>query len=106
MPSSAARRWIMRQASTRFMGLSVSIPVRPGGGAEEGSLAVIAYAGRLYIGVEIGFQVVMRRHLVAFAAFFVQADPPALSVLDSNPQRAWRRRRRCERRRRSSPRSA
>jgi hypothetical protein len=26
--SSAARRWIMRQASTRFMAVAVSVPVR------------------------------------------------------------------------------
>jgi hypothetical protein len=40
-----------------------------GDGAEEGSFASIANAGGLYIGVEIGFEVAMHRHLMAFAAF-------------------------------------
>jgi hypothetical protein len=40
-----------------------------GGRAEEGSLARVANAGRLDIGVEIGFEIVMRRHLMALAAF-------------------------------------
>ena len=50
-----------------------------GGGAEEGRLATVANAGGLYIGVEISFQIVMRRHLVPFAAFLVQTDPLALA---------------------------
>src|SRR6202035_3454888 len=29
VPRSAARRWIIRQASTRFIGFSVNVPVRP-----------------------------------------------------------------------------
>jgi hypothetical protein len=37
VPRSVARRWIMRQASTRFMGLSVSVPVL---GAKAGFLAL------------------------------------------------------------------
>jgi len=51
-----------------------------GGGAEQGSLAGITETGRLYIGVEIGFEVVVRRHLMPLAAFLMQADPPALAL--------------------------
>ncbi len=51
-----------------------------GGGAEEGSLAGIADAGCIYISIKIGFQTVMRRHLVPLAAFLVQADSPALAL--------------------------
>ena len=29
VPSSAVRRWIMLQASTRFIAVTVSVPVRP-----------------------------------------------------------------------------
>ena len=32
------------------------------------------------IGVEVGFQVVMRRHLMPLAAFLMQPDPPALAL--------------------------
>jgi hypothetical protein len=51
-----------------------------GGGAEQGSLAGVADAGRHDVGVEIGFKSVMRRHLVALAALLMQAHPPALAV--------------------------
>jgi hypothetical protein len=34
----------------------------------------------MHVGVEIGFEIVMRRHLVALAAFLVEADPPALAL--------------------------
>ena len=34
----------------------------------------------MHVGVEIGFEIVMRRHLVDLAAFFVEAQPPALAV--------------------------
>ena len=78
---SAARRWTMRQASTRFIALSVNVPVRPTAERKSGSCRRhVTNAGRLCIGAEIGFQIVMRRHFVAFAAFFVQADPPALAL--------------------------
>jgi hypothetical protein len=70
----------MRQASTQFIGLSVSLPGAAGGGAEEASLAAVADTGRLYISVEIGFEIVMRRHLMALAAFLMQPHPPALAV--------------------------
>jgi hypothetical protein len=58
------------------------------GGAEEGGLATVANARSAYIGVEIGFQIVMRRHLMPFAAFFMQAHPPAFAfgvvILDAH----------------------
>jgi hypothetical protein len=58
------------------------------GGTEEGDFAAIADAGRFDIGVEIGFKVMMCRHLMPFAAFLVQANPPALTrrvvVLDAH----------------------
>jgi hypothetical protein len=38
VPRSAARRWIMRQASTWFIGLSVSVPVRPMAERKRGAL--------------------------------------------------------------------
>ena len=79
VPSSAARRWIMRQASTRFIAFTVSVPVRPAAERKRG-LAPVADASRLDIGVEIGFQIVMRRHLMALAAFLMQADAPALAL--------------------------
>jgi hypothetical protein len=34
----------------------------------------------MHVGVEIGFEIVMRRHLVDLAAFFVEAQPPAFAV--------------------------
>jgi hypothetical protein len=50
------------------------------GGAEEGRFPVLADAGRSDVGVEIGFEVMMRRHLVALAAFLVQPHPPAFPL--------------------------
>ena len=47
-----------------------------GGGAEEGALATVADAGRF----EIGFEIVMRRHLMPLAAFLMQPHPPALAL--------------------------
>ena len=46
----------------------------------EGGLATVADTGRLHIGVEIGFQVVMRRHFMTLAAFLMQPHPPALAL--------------------------
>jgi hypothetical protein len=37
-------------------------------------------SGGLNILIEEGFELVVRRHLVALAAFLVEADPPALAV--------------------------
>src|SRR5260221_255094 len=50
------------------------------GRAEEGILPCVADASLLYIGVEIGLEVVVRRHLMSFAAFLMQADPPAFAL--------------------------
>jgi hypothetical protein len=52
----------------------------PIGGAEQGSALRAEQPGRMHVGVEIGFEIVMRRHLVDLAAFFVEAQPPALAV--------------------------
>src|SRR5208337_4699126 len=51
-----------------------------GGGAEQGSLAVVADDGGLNVGIKVGFEIVMRRHFMALAAFLVQPDPPALAL--------------------------
>jgi hypothetical protein len=64
--------------------------VRPAAGrTEEGGVAGVTDAGSFYVGIEIGFQVVMRRHLVALPAFFMQAHPPALAfgVIVFDPHR-------------------
>ena len=50
------------------------------GGAEEVAFALIAKAGGLYIGMKVGFERVMRRHLMLLAAFLMQTDPPALAL--------------------------
>ena len=70
----------MRQASIAVHRLVGQRAGAAGGGAEEGALAVVADAGRLDIGVEIGFELVVRRHLMALAAFLVQPHPPALAL--------------------------
>ena len=58
------------------------------GGTEQGSLAGVADFRGLDIGVEIGLQIVMRRHFVALAAFLVKANPPTLAgreiILDAH----------------------
>src|SRR5271157_4774181 len=77
MPSPAARRWTMRQTSTRFIGLSVSEPVRP---AAERTLGLVANAGSLDVGIKIRFEIVMRRHLMPLAAFLMKTNPPALAL--------------------------
>ena len=48
-------------------------------------------AGGLDVGIEVGFGLVVRRHLVALAAFLMQPDPPALALWSSSPRPAWRR---------------
>ena len=50
------------------------------GRAEQGSLAGVAETGRLDISVEIGFEIVMRGHFMALAAFLMQPHPPALAL--------------------------
>ena len=51
-----------------------------GGGAEEGGLAAVTDACRLYVGVEVGFQGGMCRHFMPLDAFLTQPDPPAFAV--------------------------
>src|ERR1700719_3625031 len=48
--------------------------------AEEGGLAVLADAGHGETLIEELFELVMRRHFVALAAFLVKAHPPALAA--------------------------
>jgi hypothetical protein len=47
--------------------------------AEEGAFGLVADSGRGDVRVEIGFEVMVRRHLVALTAFFVKPHPPALA---------------------------
>jgi hypothetical protein len=68
----------MRQASTRFHRVVGQCIGAAGGGAEQGSLAIIADAGGLDVSIEVGFEIVMRRHLMTLAAFLMQTNPPAL----------------------------
>ena len=49
VPSSAARRWIMRQASNSVHGFCGERAGAADGGAEEGGLAALANAGSLDI---------------------------------------------------------
>src|SRR3954447_26361383 len=49
-------------------------------GTEEGTLASVADAGSVDVGVEIGFEIMVRWHFVALAAFLMQPDPPALAL--------------------------
>ena len=60
--------------------MSVSIAGLADRRAEEGAFAVLADPGRGEILVDKGFELVVRRHLVALAAFLVQAHPPALAL--------------------------
>ena len=45
-PRSAARRWTMRQASTRCIGVSVSTPVRPTAERNRVALSLVAEKGQ------------------------------------------------------------
>jgi hypothetical protein len=56
--------------------------------AEEGAPFVAGDAGGTNVLIEEGFELVVRRHLVSLAAFFVEADPPALAVGESSPRPA------------------
>src|SRR5262245_29830673 len=78
-PMAAARRWIMRQASIRCMALSVSVPLCHTAERKR-ALAAVTDTGHVEVGVEIGVERMMRRHLVALAAFFMQPDPPTLAL--------------------------
>ncbi len=51
--------------------------------SEKRSLWIIAEATAVDIGVRIGFEIVMARHRMNLAAFFVQANPKA-AVLDES----------------------
>src|SRR5260370_40237028 len=48
--------------------------------AEQGGLVVIADAGRGEIFIEEPLELVVRRHLVALAAFLLQPHPPAFAI--------------------------
>ena len=80
VPSSAARRWIIRQGVDAVHGRGGERAGVADGGAEEGGPAAVTDTGRHDTRVEIGFQSVMRRHLMALAAFRMQPDPPALAL--------------------------
>ena len=49
-------------------------------GAKQGALVLAREAGGADVFVEEGFELVVGRHFVALAAFFVEADPPALAI--------------------------
>ena len=51
-------------------------------GAEEWSLLVTGDCGRRHPGVQILLESRMAAHLVALAAFFMQAEPPAIPMLE------------------------
>jgi len=53
------------------------------GGAEEGGLAGVANASRFDISIEIGLEIVMRRHLMPLAAFLVQPAQPRRPITGS-----------------------
>ncbi len=56
---------------------------------KQRGLACVADAGLGEVFVDISFELVLNRHLVAFAVFFKQAQPPALAlwviILDAHP---------------------
>ena len=60
--------------------VSVSSPVRPRAERKRGVFFASPNLRRFEVGVEIGFEIVVRRHFVALAAFFVQAHPPAFAL--------------------------
>src|SRR6266851_7215679 len=47
--------------------------------AEEGGLAVVTDAGRHKVVIDVGLELVVRRHFMALAAFLMEAEPPALA---------------------------
>ena len=71
---------------------STGLPARPGLQSEsnfrfhcyrnpkEGRLRGIADAGGVDVGIEIGLEIMVRRHLMPFAAFFMQSHPPSLAL--------------------------
>jgi hypothetical protein len=58
----------------RLVGQNIGLADRR---AEEGGLAGLSDAGRCEILIDEGFELVVRRHLVALAAFLMQSHPPA-----------------------------
>ena len=60
----------------RFLGQRIRFPVRA---AEEGRPDIAADAGGSNVFIQKLFQLVVRRHFVALAAFFVKAQPPAFT---------------------------
>jgi hypothetical protein len=50
------------------------------GGAKQGSLVIAGDADGSDVLIKEGFELVVRQHFVALAAFFVEADPPAFAV--------------------------
>src|SRR5580704_2985192 len=74
MPSSAERRWIIRQADpVHRRGRERAGAAH--GRAEQGAPFVAGDTGGTNVFIEEGFELVVRRHFVALAAFFVQSDP-------------------------------
>jgi hypothetical protein len=77
----------MRQASARFRGWSVSA-CPADRRTENGGFTAVTDAGRVDVGVEIRFEIMMHRHFVALAAFFMQTEPPPFApgtiVLDAH----------------------
>ena len=57
------------------------MPVRPTAERNRGALPASDFRG-LDIGVEVGFESMVRRHFMALAAFLMQAHPPALALGD------------------------
>ena len=64
----------------RCIGSAVSAPPWQSAEREQGIPSRLEQPGRMHVGVEISFEIVMRRHLVDLAAFFVETQPPALAV--------------------------
>ena len=61
------------------------------GGPEQRALVHFPNARRFDIGIEIGFEIMMCRQIMAFTAFFVEPNPPAFAlraiVLDPHTDR-------------------
>ena len=75
MPTAAARRRIIRQASGWLMGCSDSDRGdMPAAGAEQKALAVLGDAGGVDIGAQRLGKGMVARHGVVLAAFLVQAE--------------------------------
>jgi Phage integrase family len=71
----------MRQASTAVHWLGVELALPPAGRAKEGTFVVAGNPSGTNVLIEEGFELVVRRHFVALATFFVEADPPKARLL-------------------------